>query len=247
MLTALTRNLGYRTAAEAWLRAHLEEYEAPDIVYAQEVLPSLLATPPPGYQLIVGREEPASAVGRTSILLVRDGVRLEEGPSGRRPFGALGTYAASARLLHSGGSVWLASIHASPSPVPPAKRRPDFQVRTCEAEPWWADAFLAELKSFVGEAIIAGDLNQARAYDKAMNHVCGGELLDGVAATGFVDVTSRDWDHMERPTRHNPDYQLDRVCVSESLADRVAVDKSELQHDGVSDHAGVRFMLNVEP
>ncbi len=141
----------------------------------------------------------------------------------RRPFAALGTYVAPVKLLLNNGSVWLVSVHASPSPVPSDKRRTDFGVRQCEREPWWADASLAELKSFVredrGDAIIAGDLNQARAYDAAMNHTCGGELLDGIAATGFVDVTSRDWNLIERPTRRNPDYQLDRVFVPQpSLA-----------------------------
>lgn len=251
ILKAFTRNLGYRTGAEAWLRARLDEDYGPDIVFAQEVLPSLLASPPRGYQLIAGREEPRGAVGRTSVLLVRNGLIVSEvAPGDRRPFGALGTYVAPARLLHNSGSAWLVSVHTSPSPVPLDKRRPDFGVRSCEREPWWADAFLAELKSFVSEelgaAVIAGDLNQARAYDKAMHHTCGGEILDGVTATGFVDVTSRDWNHIERPTPQNPDYQLDRVFVSEALAGRVAVDEAELEYDGLSDHVTVQFVLDLE-
>src|SRR5687768_12911740 len=103
MLQALTRNLGYRLAGEDWLRAEFGGELAPDIVFAQEVLPGLLASPPSGYRLIVGRDEPNAAVGRTSVLLVRDDLEVDdESPNCRRPFGALGTYAATARVRHHG-------------------------------------------------------------------------------------------------------------------------------------------------
>lgn len=250
MLNALTRNLGYRTAGVAWLRDELGGEDAPDIVFAQEVLPGLLTSPPSGYRVIPGLHEPNAAVGRTSALLVRSGLSVEvDSPDGRRPFGALGTYAATARLRCGDEWVWLVSVHASPTKVPQEKRRPDFRTRTCEIQPWWADAFLAELRSFVGRdlggAIIAGDLNEALAYDHANNHRCGRELLDDIDLTGFVDATSRDWDHIERPTRLNPDYQLDRVLMSGPLADSVVVDQAELVHDAASDHAAVRFRLSL--
>jgi hypothetical protein len=251
VLNALTRNLGRRTAGVAWLRDELGGEDAPDIVFAQEVLPGLLTSPPSGYHVIPGLDEPNAAVGCTSALLVRSGLSVDvASPDRRRPFGALGTYAATARLRCGDEWVWLVSVHASPSTVPQEKRRPDFETRTCEVQPWWADAFLAELRSFAGRdlggAIIAGDLNEARGFDHVNHsHVCGGEFFDGVGRSGFVDATSRDWDQVERPTRLNPDYQLDRVLVSKPLADSVVLDQAELVHDAASDHAAVRFRLSL--
>jgi hypothetical protein len=131
---------------------------------------------------IPGLYEPNSAVGCTSALIVRREFAVSvDNHGGSRPFGALGTYAATARIVCGDEWIWLASVHASPSVVPTQKRRLDFRTRTCEVHPWWADPFLAELRSFadrqLGAAVIAGDLNEARAYDDDHGHVCGGELL----------------------------------------------------------------------
>lgn len=250
MLTAFTRNLGYRRSGDAWLRTLLNSDEAPDLVFAQEVPPSLLDNAPPGFEVVtVGRAAERSAVGRTSALFIRDGAGDLDLPDGRHFFPSLGTYVATARLKLDGRPIWLVSVHTSPTPVPVEKRRPDFGTRTCETEPWWSDAFVAELAVFasddIGDAVIAGDLNQAREYDRATGHVCGGELLDAIEATGFVDVTRRDSGDVERPTRLNPAYHLDRVWASSSFAQRVRVDEADLLHDDASDHAAVKFSLSV--
>jgi endonuclease/exonuclease/phosphatase family metal-dependent hydrolase len=138
------------------------------------------------------------------------------------------------------------SGHTSPSVVAEGKRRADLGTRSCERHPWWTDAFLADLRLvMVGvdtSVLIAGDLNQARAYDAASGHRCGGEFLDAVADLGFVDVTVRDWGG-ERATRRSPDYHLDRVFASRQLADQMRVDDIELVDDNVSDHAPVWFSL----
>ncbi len=246
MAGALTRNLGHRRSGEAWLRSRLADDGAPALVFAQEVLPSLVEAPPDGYRVITGRGTAKSAVGRTSALLIRDGIgAIAEGAP--QYFGALGTYVATASLRPDGTEVWLISAHASPSPVPAEKRRPQFRTRSCETEPWWADAFVAELLEFASHGfdhvVIAGDLNQARAYDAATGHTCGGELLDAIAASGFVDATLRDWEGVERPTRLNPDYHLDRVWVSSEFAERVTVHRADLVHDDDSDHAAVEFTV----
>lgn len=180
------------------------------------------------------------------MLLVNEGIGELDSPDDR-PFGVLGTYAAVARLKYEGRETWLASVHTSPSRVSAEKRREDFKTRSCEAGPWWSDAFLAELQLFAGkgvtDAVIAGDFNQALAYDERNGHTCSREFFGGVASTGYVDVTSRDWRGIERPTRHSPAYQLDRVFASASLAGRVTVDGADLVHDGLSDHAAVRFSV----
>src|SRR4051794_15385694 len=85
-------HLGHRTAGVAWLRDELGGEDAPDIVFAQELLPGHLTSPPSGYRVIPGLHEPNAAVGCTSALLVRSGLSVDvESPDGRRPFGALGT------------------------------------------------------------------------------------------------------------------------------------------------------------
>lgn len=217
------------------------------MVFIQEALPGILADPPDGWVVVQGEATSRGSVGRSSALLVRVEVgRVSAPPS--RGFPALGTYAAEAVLQIGDASLWLISAHTSPSPVPPHKRRPDFQVRSCESQPWWSDAFLADLRDFdtgrtIG-AVIAGDFNQALAYDEANGHSCSREFLDAVRAAGFIDATSRDWDDVERATRRSPDYQLDRVLVSKSFADRVAVSRADIVHDDASDHAAITFEID---
>lgn len=250
MMTCLSRNLGYRKAGAAWLRQTLNEETRPDLVFIQEVLPSLITSPPAGYNIITGPTTPKAAEGRTSAMLFRDGegeVDRTSLPSGGQPFAALGTYVAAARIHRGAASTWLASVHTSPSIVTESKRRPDFNIRSCEAQPWWSDAFLSDARTFTaetqGRAVVVGDFNQSRAYDTAIGHTCGGEFLDAMESMGFVDLTSRDWGNPERPTRHNPDYLLDRVFVSADIASGSAVDTADLIHDNASDHAAVWFVI----
>jgi len=100
---------------------------------------------------VMAKQQRSSALGRDPVDCLAQGscwVRLREclhdwSPGGSVAIGALGTYAATARLRHSGGLViQLVSVHR-PSRVPPDKRSADFGVRAASASPWRADAFLA--------------------------------------------------------------------------------------------------------
>jgi hypothetical protein len=242
-MRAVTRNLACRSSADRWVRQILAAPDTPDLAFLQEVPAALLAAPPAGYQAVSGRERPSSAVGRTSLLLVRDGVG-ELGEPTDITFEAMGTYVATAVLRRGDTRTLVVSAHTSPAVVAEDKRRPDFGTRSCERGPWWTDAFLADLRLVMAAVdtpvLIAGDFNQARAYDAAHGHRCGGEFLDAVADLGLVDVTVRDWGG-ERATRRSPDYHLDRVFASRQLAEEIRVDDIELVDDSVSDHAAVWF------
>ena len=50
VITCLTRNLAYRKSGEAWLRRTLGGASRPELVFAQEVLPALVTSPPQGYR-----------------------------------------------------------------------------------------------------------------------------------------------------------------------------------------------------
>lgn len=251
MLTAVTRNLGNRTAGRRWLDECLYGERRPDVLFLQEVNQSILHLDIDGYVIVAGRETELGAVGCTSALIINQ--ELAPDPGGQEiaanPLPALGTYAASA-LVRAESDVWLISAHTSPSRVPPAKMRTDFCVRSCEHDVWWSDAFVADLKAFVTadqpDLLIAGDLNQALAYDRDHPpHRCSSEFLHALRDTGLVDITLRDWLGVERPTRRNPDYHLDRVLASGDMPPRVRVDPEGPVFDHVSDHAAVWFSLQI--
>lgn len=117
--------------------------------------------------------------------------------------------------------------------------------RRCELAPWWADVLLPDATSHSGAPLlIAGDLNEARAWDASHpGHTCSADFFDGIKEAGLTDVTFRDWRTRERPTRRDPDYQLDRVFASGVIADLIEVDDVELIHDGLSDHAAISFKI----
>lgn len=243
-MRAVTRNLNRRPAGTEWVHGLATGPDAPDILFLQETPAALLDHPPAGYRLVRGREEPGSAVGVVSSLLVTEHIGELRGDSGPRPFAALGTYAAAALLRHRGDDLWVVSVHASPSRISSEKLRADFPTRSCEPEPWWSDAFIAELRLFAARqqpAVIAGDLNQTEAWDRDHpGHVCGREFFEWTRDAGFIDVTRRDWGQ-DRPTRHNPDYQLDRVLASVAVASLLKARDTELVHDDASDHAAIWF------
>lgn len=97
-----------------------------------------------------------------------------------------------------------------------------------------------------GPLLIAGDLNEARAWDaRHPGHTCSAAFFDAIEKAGLTDVTFRDWGNIERPTRCSPDYQLDRVFASNPITHAVEVDDVELIHDGLSDHAAINFRFNL--
>lgn len=230
-----------------WL---LASERAPDVALVQELLPEFAETPPPGYRLVVGHADTGCPTGCTSAVLVRDGLGDVVPAGDDRPFAAMGSYVAAATLKREGGPVWLVSVHASPTKVPRYKLRDEYRTRSCETGPWWSDVFVAELGAFasqpVSDALIAGDLNVAYGFDfRHVDHTCGAEFFGAVADLGVVDTTLRDWRLVERPTRRKPDYQHARVFATRTLAERVAVDRAELDHDGASDHAAIWFCLEL--
>jgi len=249
MISAMTRNLGYRKTADRWLRELLETADAPDVLLVQEILPGLVQSTLDGYTVVEGQTAPSGVSGRTSALLIADRLGAAKPILVEAPFVRLGTYASAATLDRADGPLCLVSVHTSPSPVSAEWMKSDYATRSCEAGPWWSDAFLAELAVFAStgpqRVIIAGDLNQALDYDAANGHRCGAEFFETVQRLGFVDVTARDWNGVERPTRKDPDYQLDRVFVSADFADRVSVQGDELVHDSASDHAAIRFSIDA--
>lgn len=119
------------------------------------------------------------------------------------------------------------------------------KTRSCELAPWWADVLLAETSTHAGDPLlIAGDLNEARAWDASNpGHTCSADFFDAVEEAGLTDVTFRDWRNQERPTRRDPDYQLDRVFASDVIANQIEVDDVELIHDGLSDHAAINLKI----
>jgi endonuclease/exonuclease/phosphatase family metal-dependent hydrolase len=95
--------------------------------------------------------------------------------------------------------------------------------------------------------LIAGDLNEARAWDSDhRGHSCSAAFFDAVTAAKFTDITWRDWG-LERPTRLNPSYQLDHVIAAPSVALQVDADDVELVNDDASDHAAILFTIKPRP
>ena len=67
--------------------------------------------------------------------------------------------------------------------------------------------------------------------------------MSGTSAKPRGCVTFRDWRNDERPTRRDPDCQLDRVFASDVIADQIELDDVELIYSGVTDHAAIDFKI----
>lgn len=236
----MTRNLGYRTNAMSWLTTTLHAPDAPDIVILQEVIPHRLVEIEDVYDV---HAAPVTDGGRRSVIAVKRAAAIAAEPA-PDVFTFLNSYAASIRLTGE-RDLLLASVHTSPRPYdgPP---RGDLPVRTpCERVPWWSDALVADLAVHRGTPmIIAGDLNEARKWDETNpSHTCGHAFFERLEQLGFTDVTYRDWDREERPTRWGPDYQLDRVLASVAVAPSVRTTTLYPMLDLVSDHAEILFTI----
>jgi endonuclease/exonuclease/phosphatase family metal-dependent hydrolase len=245
MISALTRNLGHRISACEWLIGQASAGALSDVLFLQEVLPNRIDRLNETYEVFLRPTVPELPRGRHSVLAFRKSLDLDV-VEDLETFGALGTYASCARTALGGREVVLASIHASPSQLLPEDPRcADVATRSCEAAPWWADVLVAHMSAHVGPPlVIAGDFNEARAWDaRNPRHRCSAEFFSEIDRAGFTDVTFRDWHGSERPTRRDPDYQLDHVIASRAIAGQVRADDVELVHDGLSDHASVTFSL----
>ncbi len=183
--------------------------------------------------------------GRTSVVALGRSLGFAEAEDSET-FRALGTYAACVTVALGGRSITLASIHTSPSQLGEGTvLRTGATTRSCEVAPWWADALTGELLQHKDRSLlIAGDLNEARAWDMGhRGHTCSAEFFDAIRRAGITDITFRDWNNEERPTRRNPDYQLDHVLASDAIAELVDVQDVQLIHDDFSDHAAITFHI----
>ena len=243
MWIAVTRNLAQRDAATRWLQNEIAGPASPDVIFLQEVPAPLVRQPPAGYVAIPKNADPSR--GRVSMLLISERVRplVTDKPAA---FSALGSYAAHVRVQLPGGmEVLLASVHVRPSSEGVQAARPTgVSRRSCETRPWWSDVVMAELADLPDTpAIIAGDFNQAYAWDDDHpGHECQQAFFAHASDLGLVDVTMRDWGR-ERPTRRRPDYQLDRIFASTSIAGRVVAAPEPPAHDDATDHAPIRFTI----
>ena len=240
MIRAMTRNLAYRTAAMDWLTDLASTDDAPDVLFLQEVIPRRLDSLRDVYDLFMAPE--GEGTGRHSAVAVRMGARLDARLD-RGVFGILGSYSAVVRV-ELDRPIILASVHTSPRPYDGAHVNGLIARSACEVDPWWSDALVLEMAQHREmPMVVAGDFNEAREWD-VLNpgHTCGAAFFESVETSGFVDITYRDWEQREHPTRFAPDYQLDRVFASGPVASLVAADDIP-ESDQVSDHAPIHFTI----
>jgi hypothetical protein len=162
-----------------------------------------------------------------------------------------GSYVAAATLTSRAiGELTVMSVHASPTrpsdkdvqrwtlPLPPV--RPTGQP----SELWDSDFVLetvARLAPRTTPMLVAGDWNEARAWDKHHPGTWWGkEFFDAVTKAGLVDCTYSRW-HTEKPT-HGTVYQDDHVFASASV-DRIIGPVMSVEPVPGSDHDAIAFTL----
>ena len=163
MVHAVTRNLGRRTTATAWVDREMA-LPVPPLMFLQE-LPSSGLPIPDGWRAI-----PRSATtnvpdegGVRSALLVPPAL-ADRVTANTQVLAALGPYAAAATSNGGSEPVVLVSVHASPRTLTPTQNTENVLARApCESAPWWSDVVLNELRALSDQAVIAaGDYNEAR-------------------------------------------------------------------------------------
>lgn len=257
-LTCLSRNLGCggphsgatRVAAQNWVESVLQ---APvDILFLQEgpdTVADLL-----GGEYHVAEAPPTVPQYRCrSLVAVRRELDLEVEQTVVPTALYHGTYLAACRVtLPDLGRTTLVSVHASPTPVTTEERQawpgelPAARPSALGGQLWDADMVLATLGLMApqGPVLAAGDLNEARTWDKIHTGHWGDEFFGRATELGLVDPLHRLWG-VERPTRGG--YQIDHVLASPDVADAVAAARVMERPDGPAmlDHLAVWFGLVV--
>lgn len=224
-----------------------------EIVFAQEIPgESWLDGWESHYEVFVGE---GCQYRTRSALLIRHSIESKpfELPTQRYH----GSYVAAATAMLPGiGEVAVMSVHASPSqvcntwhelwsrtevPLPEPRRGDDL---------WDADLLLTSVQRVAGEypVLVAGDWNEARAWDETHPGASGREFFTRVQAAQLVDCTWRAWAGKERATCRptvGTELQVDHVFASRrvdyAVTDVAVIEAGELA--GGSDHLPISFTL----
>jgi endonuclease/exonuclease/phosphatase family metal-dependent hydrolase len=168
--------------------------------------------------------------------------------------------AAATVVLPDGREETCASVHASPSRVtsewqamwektgvvlPSARAAEDL---------WDADLLLASIIDLVPgrSLLIAGDWNEARAWDKAHpGSTAGDQFFALVDAAGLVDCTWNEWGEERAtcaPERAAEAMQLDHIFATRDIAStlRSTVVDVESSDVSTSDHRAISFSVAVD-
>ena len=163
-----------------------------------------------------------------------------------------GSYVAAASVvLPKLGRTVLVSAHASPTRPTEEQRSkwhdvPAPQARS-DGDLWDSDYVFATLESVAKneQVLVAGDLNEARAWDDLHPGTTWGADYFALAGhAGFCDVTFRLWNH--ECVTHGA-YQLDHVLATNDVARQITDARVvDLDDADEADHCPIRFTISLD-
>lgn len=119
--------------------------------------------------------------------------------------------------------------------------------RAAEAHVYYSDVISQELVALAktGGLVVAGDFNEAHAWDLSHKTTTSAEFFDRLATNGLVDVTARAWlGEVTTQTKHP--YQVDRIFASTDVDVEVKEAAEAIgPDDGCSDRFPIAFSITA--